>query len=55
MKKMLNEIVFKDRLPNNYRLCWPVNPDDIYLVVFVQWEQNEPWEAIPVEIQLSGL
>jgi len=54
MKKMLNEIVFKDRLPNNFRLAWPVNPDDTYLIVFVQWDQGEPWEAIPVEVQLSA-
>ena len=56
MKKMLNKLIFsKGYLPYEYRISWPQNPDDEFLVVFVQWEQHEEWEAFPLRIELHGI
>ncbi len=54
MKKMLNELIFKDRLPLEYYLSWPKNPDDDYLVVFVRWEELEPFEPVVLRIDLHS-
>lgn len=54
MRKMLNDLIFKERgyAPYGYRLSWPQNPDDEHLIVFVQWEEGEPIESIPLRIEL---
>lgn len=52
MRKMLNETVFKDRLPFEYYLSWPQNPDDEYLIVFVRWTDGDPFDAVPVRLEL---
>ena len=55
MKKMLKKLIFnKGFLPYEYRISWPQNPDDEFLVVFVQWEQHEEWEVFPLRIELHS-
>lgn len=51
MKKMLNDHVFKNRLPYRYNLSWPVNPDDVFLRVYVQWEDGEDFKEFLVELK----
>ncbi len=57
MKEMINKLIFRKTgvSPYEHRLCWPVNPDDRYLVVFVQWEQHEEWEVFPLRIELHSV
>ena len=54
MRTQIQRLIFKDKgmTPYEYRVSMPVNQDDDFLVVFVQWDQGDDWETFVLRIEL---
>jgi hypothetical protein len=56
MMSQIQRLLFKDKgfIPFDWRVSMPQNPDDDFVVVFVQWEQDESWETFVLRIELHA-
>jgi len=53
MNKLLNHLVFRDRLPWDYRLIWPSTLDEPILIVLVKWNEGDPFDEYRLRISLD--
>ena len=54
MITQIQQLIFKNKgmVPYEYRISMPINKDDDYIIVFVQWDKDDAWETFVLRIEL---